>query len=75
MTSHKKWKDEQHEMLAKAVENLLHAAGCPTVDVSYQSTVGLSLNIDFKDFVDFDDDVTDEAIQWALQVHNAKELP
>lgn len=74
MSERKQWKDEHHEMLARAVENLLHAAGCPTVDVSYQSTVGLSLTIDFRDFVD-SDDVTDGAIQWALNAHNAKELP
>ena len=68
MSERKQWKEHHHEGLAKAIENLLHAAGCPTVEVSYSTSDGLSVT---AYFTDFEDDVTDGAILWAIGAHEA----
>jgi hypothetical protein len=68
----KQWKEHHHAALAKAIEKLLHAAGCPTADVDYHNSHGLSVTIDFDDHCDDPEGrVTDKAIFWALGVHEA----
>jgi len=66
MGDRKQWKEHHHAGLAKAIEKLLHAAGCPTADVDYHNSHGLSITIDFDDS---EDNVTDKALFWALGAH------
>jgi len=72
MSERKQWKEHHHEGLARAIENLLHAAGCPTVEVAYHNSHGLCVTIDFEDY---EDNVTDGAILWAIGAHEQTEKP
>jgi hypothetical protein len=67
---HKHWKEHHHKGLAEAIERLLHAAGCPTVDVDYHNSHGLCVTVNFDDA---EDSVVDKAIFWALGAHEATE--
>jgi hypothetical protein len=67
MSERKQWKEHHHEGLARAIENLLHAAGCPTADVDYHNSHGLTV------VISFDDHCTDGAILWAIGAHGQTE--
>lgn len=69
MNERKQWEEHHHEGLAKAIENLLHAAGCPTVKVEHSNSHGLSVMIDFEDF---EDDTIDNAILWAISARHGR---
>lgn len=70
MTERKQWKEHHHEGLARAIENLLRAAGCPTTKVEHHNSHGLCVVIDFEDF---EGDTIDKAILWAIGAHEATE--
>lgn len=76
MSDRKQWKDHHREALTRAIENLLRAAGCPTVDVhhtegTFLGAPTLSVTIDFSDH---EDDVVDGAMLWAIGVDEAEKL-